>query len=260
MEFKNLIFEKVDNVAVVKINRIEKMNALNSETIDELGIIFTELNKDENVDAIVLTGNGEKAFVAGADIKELNKMDVISGQSMSEKGQKVFSLIENLSKPVIAAVNGYALGGGCELAMSCHFRYASENAVFGQPEVNLGIIPGYGGTQRMSRLINPGRAMEFILTGDMIKSDEALLIGLVNKVFAKEELLEQAIKTAKKIASKGQIAVALSIKAVNATKEISQEDGLKYEASLFGLCCGTQDFMEGTTAFIEKREAKFAKK
>ncbi len=260
MEFKNLILEKVENVAIVKINRIEKMNALNSETIDELEIIFTELNKDENVDAIVLTGNGEKAFVAGADIKELNKMDVISGQIMSEKGQKVFSLIENLSKPVIAAVNGYALGGGCELAMSCHFRYASENAVFGQPEVNLGIIPGYGGTQRMARLINHGRAMEFILTGDMIKSDEALRIGLVNKVFPKEELLEQTIKTAKKIASKGQIAVTMSIKAVNATKEISLEDGLKYEASLFGLCCGTQDFMEGTTAFLEKREAKFVKR
>jgi enoyl-CoA hydratase len=228
--------------------------------MDELRSVFTELNGNENVSVVILTGSGEKAFVAGADIKELNQLEMISGKEFAEKGQETFNIIENLSKPVIAAVNGYALGGGCELSLCCHIRLASENAKFGQPEVNLGIIPGYGGTQRLTRLINSGRAMEYILTGDMIDSAEALRIGLVSKVFPHSELMGKALEMAEKIASKAGNAVRLAVKAVNISDEVSTREGQYYEATLFALCCGTEDFKEGTSAFLEKRKPEFKNK
>ncbi len=258
--YENLLFEKRGNVALVTINRPEKLNALNDATITELEKVFTEIKTDDEIYVAIITGAGEKAFVAGADIKELNQMNVVSGEAMSVKGQKVFDQIENLGKPVIAAVNGYALGGGCELAMACHIRVASAKAKFGQPEVNLGIIPGYGGTQRLARLINPGRALEYILTGDMIDATEALQIGLVNHVYEPEELTDKAFELANKIASKGQIAVRMALKTVLATKETSQSEGQKLEAALFGVCIGSEDFKEGTSAFLEKRKPEFKNK
>ena len=258
--YENLLFEKRGNVALVTINRPEKLNALNDATITELEKVFTEIKTDDEIYVAIITGAGEKAFVAGADIKELNQMNVINGEAMSVKGQRVFDQIENLGKPVIAAINGYALGGGCELAMACHIRVASAKAKFGQPEVNLGIIPGYGGTQRLARLINPGRALEYILTGDMIDAEEALRIGLVNHVYEPEELMDQAFELANKIASKGQIAVRMALKTVLATKETNQSEGQKLEAALFGVCIGSEDFKEGTSAFLEKRKPEFKNK
>jgi len=257
MNYQNLLIEVKDKIAVVTINRPDKMNALNLQTMNELKSAFTELNNNDDVYVVILTGSGEKAFIAGADISELNKLDMISGKEFSERGQEVFNTIENLSKPVIAAVNGFALGGGCEIALACHIRLASDNAKFGQPEVNLGIIPGYGGTQRLTRLINSGRAMEYILTGDMIDANEAYRIGLVNHVYPQNELMNKAIEMSKKIISKGQNAVRLTIKAVNIVDEVSSKEGQNYEASLFALCCGTEDFKEGTTAFLEKRKPAF---
>ena len=257
MNYQNLLIEIKDKIAIVTINRPDKLNALNSQTMSELKSAFTELNNNNEVYVVILTGSGEKAFVAGADISELNKLDMISGKEFSEKGQDIFNTIENLSKPVIAAVNGFALGGGCEVALACHIRLASENAKFGQPEVNLGIIPGYGGTQRLTRLINSGRAMEYILTGDMIDANEAYRIGLVNHVYPLSELMNKAMEMAKKIISKGQNAVRLTIKAVNIVDEVSFKEGQNYEASLFALCCGTEDFKEGTKAFLEKRKPAF---
>lgn len=257
MQFQTLISEIKDSIAVVTINRPDKMNALNSVVMNELKEVFTQLKDNDSVSVIILTGSGQKAFVAGADISELNKLNMIQGKEFSEKGQAVFNLIEQMNKPVIAAVNGFALGGGCELALSCHIRIASDNAKFGQPEVNLGIIPGYGGTQRLTRLINSGRAMEYILTGDMIDSAEALRIGLVNRVFSQAELLDKAFEMANKIASKAQQAIRLAVKAVNICDEVSAAEGQNYEASLFALCCGTEDVKEGTAAFLEKRKPAF---
>jgi enoyl-CoA hydratase len=257
MSYQNLLIEKKGPLAIVKVNRPDKLNALNAVTIDELQNAFSDFKTDDQVKVIILTGSGEKAFVAGADISELNKLDMISGKEFAEKGQSVFNLIESLDKPVIAAVNGFALGGGCELALACHIRIASENAKFGQPEVNLGIIPGYGGTQRLAGLINTGRAMEYILTGDMIDAQEAFRIGLVNHVYPQSELLAKAEDMGNKIISKARHAVRLAVKSVTATKEISQREGLNYEASLFALCCGTEDFREGTGAFLEKRKPVF---
>ncbi|HSP87983.1 MAG TPA: enoyl-CoA hydratase-related protein [Ignavibacteriaceae bacterium] len=257
MSFQNLLIDIKDKIAIVTINRPDKLNALNSQTMAEIKNAFTELNNNSEVYVVILTGSGEKAFVAGADISELNKLDMIKGKDFSEKGQEVFNTIENMNKPVIAAVNGFALGGGCEIALACHIRLASENAKFGQPEVNLGIIPGYGGTQRLTRLINSGRAMEYILTGDMIDANEAFRIGLVNHVYPLSELMNKAMEMAKKIILKGQNAVRLTIKAVNIVDEVSSKEGQNYEASLFALCCGTEDFKEGTTAFLEKRKPAF---
>jgi len=257
MDYQNLLINVKDKIAVVTINRPDKLNALNSKTMSELKEAFTELNTNNEVYVIILTGSGEKAFVAGADISELNKLNMISGKEFAEKGQDVFNTIENLNKPVIAAVNGFALGGGCEIALACHIRLASENAKFGQPEVNLGIIPGYGGTQRLTRLINSGRAMEYIFTGDMIDANEAFRIGLVNHVYPLNELLNKAVEIAKKITYKGQVAIKQSIKAINAAEEMSSKEGQNYEASLFAICCGTEDFKEGTSAFLDKRKPNF---
>jgi enoyl-CoA hydratase len=260
MNYKNLLVDTKGKIAIVKINRPDKLNALNFETLSELQAVFNELKTNPEVFVVILTGNGEKAFVAGADILELNKLDSLEGKKFAEFGQKVFSSIENFDKPVIAAVNGFALGGGCELALSCHIRIASENAKFGQPEVNLGIIPGYGGTQRLTRLVNSGRAMEIILTGDMVDAKEALSIGLVNKVYPITELMNKTFEMAAKISSKGQQAIRFAMKAVRAVNEVSLSQGLNVEASLFALCCGTEDFKEGTNAFLEKRKPSFKNK
>ncbi len=257
MDYENIIFEVKNSIAFVTINRPEKLNALNDKTVNELDDVFRRISADEDINVVILTGSGGKAFVAGADIAELNKLTLLKGREFAEKGQEVFSRIEKLNKPVIAAVNGYALGGGCELALACHIRLASEKAVFGQPEVNLGIIPGYGGTQRLARLINSGRALEYILTGDYINADEAYRIGLVNRVYPPEELMPKAIEMAEKINSKAQIAVRMATKAVVSCNELSESEGLHLEASLFAICCGSEDFKEGTSAFLEKRKPQF---
>lgn len=260
MSYQNLLLEIRDKKAIVTINRPDKLNALNAQTINELENVFSDLGNDDEVFVVIVTGSGEKAFVAGADIAELNRLDVIGAKKFSERGNSVFSRIENFDKPVIAAVNGFALGGGCELALSCHIRLASEHARFGQPEVNLGIIPGYGGTQRLARAINSSRALEYILTGDMINAEEAFRIGLVNKVFPHAELMNKSLELADKIAGKGQQAVRFALKAVRAVHQLSLAQGLNYEASLFALTCGTEDFKEGTSAFIEKRKPVFKNK
>ncbi|NCS88223.1 MAG: enoyl-CoA hydratase [Ignavibacteria bacterium CG2_30_36_16] len=260
MNYQNLLIDVKDNVAVVTINRPDKLNSLNMLTMDELFGAFTWIKSNGNIAVVVLTGKGEKAFVAGADIAELNTLDIIKGREFSERGQQIFNLIENLDKPVIAAVNGFALGGGCELSLACHIRLASANAKFGQPEVNLGIIPGYGGTQRLTRLVNSGRAMELILTGDMIDANEAFRIGLVNHVYPLSELMDKALEMANKIAAKAQQAIRLAVKSVNIVDEVSSKEGQIYEAAMFALCCGTEDFQEGTKAFLEKRKPLFKNK
>ncbi|HVO74791.1 MAG TPA: enoyl-CoA hydratase-related protein [Ignavibacteriaceae bacterium] len=260
MSYKNLNLELKDAVVLIRINRPEKLNALDSETIGELKKIFTEIEKNDQIKAVLLTGAGEKAFAAGADILELSRLNMVEGKVFAEKGQEVFDLIENFPKPVIAAVNGYALGGGCELALACHFRIASENARFGQPELNIGIIPGFGGTQRLTRLINSGRAMEYILTCDSIDASEALRIGLVNKIYKQDELISKSTEIAAKIASKPSNAARSAIKAINAADEMPAKTGMKFEAGLFALCCGTEDFKEGTSAFLEKRKPNFKDK
>jgi enoyl-CoA hydratase len=260
MNYQTLLLDVKESMAVITLNRPDKLNALNAQTIKELNLVLDEIKDNEEVYVVVLTGSGEKAFVAGADIKELNKLDMIGAKEFAETGQMVFNKIEKFDKPVIAAVNGFALGGGCELALACHIRLASDNAKFGQPEVNLGVIPGYGGTQRLARLINTGRALEYILTADMISADEAYRIGLVNKVYTQIELLDKTFEMAKKIIGKGQQAIRLAIKAVKAVDEMSLMEGQNLEASLFALCCGTEDFKEGTSAFLEKRKADFKNK
>jgi enoyl-CoA hydratase len=258
--YETLIYESKDRIGYVTINRPDKLNALNAKAKAELKELFTDLKSDGGIDVVVLTGAGEKAFVAGTDIKELTALDTESGKKFSEGGQAVFNAVENLGKPVIAAINGYALGGGCELALACTIRIAAENAKFGQPEVNLGIIPGYGGTQRLARLVGKGKAMELVLTGDQIDAQEALRIGLVNKVVPLAELKPTAEAVAQKILSKGQVAVRLSLKAINMTQETTLTDGQALEASLFGVCCGSDDFKEGTKAFLEKRKPEFKNK
>ncbi len=257
MQFENLLFEENNNIAKVIINRPDKLNALNNKTLKELNELFSFIQNSDSISVVIITGAGEKAFVAGADIKELAILNSQSGREFSQFGQSVFNKIENCNKPVIAAVNGFALGGGCELALACHIRLASANAKFGQPEVNLGIIPGYGGTQRLTRLIGKGLATEYILTGDMISANNALQIGLVNKVFAPEKLISETEKLAEKIISKGKKAIAASLKSINSVNNLSLEEGLKQEASEFGKCCGSTEFKEGTTAFLEKRKPNF---
>lgn len=257
MNYQNILFEIKNHTGIVTVNRPDKLNALNGQTISELEDVFNSIKNNPEVYVVVITGSGEKAFVAGADIAELNKLDVISAKEFSDKGNRVYRAIERLDKPVIAAVNGFALGGGCELALACHIRIASENAKFGQPEVNLGIIPGYGGTQRLARVINSARALEMILTGDMVSADEAFRIGLANKVYPQNELLSKTLEFADKIAAKGQQAIRFALKAVKAADNISLTEGLAYEASLFALVCGTEDFKEGTAAFLEKRKPQF---
>jgi enoyl-CoA hydratase len=257
MNYQTLSYDVQERIATVTIRRTEKMNALNQQAKAELKAVFTLIKNNQAVDVVVLTGAGDKAFVAGTDIQELSLLNSETAKEFSREGQELFDLIEHLGKPVIAAVNGYALGGGCELALACHIRLASDNAKFGQPEINLGVIPGYGGTQRLARLIGRGRAMELILTGNQIDAQEALRIGLVNRVVPVSELLPLAKRLAEVITAKGQIAVRMALKAVNITQESTLSDGQQLEASLFGVCCDTQDFQEGTRAFLEKRKPEF---
>jgi len=252
-----VLTEVDEGVAVVRINRPDKMNALNASVRKELREVFERIKSDAAVSAVIVTGSGEKAFVAGADIEELSRLNEGTGRTFAEEGQALYNLIETLGKPVIAAVNGYALGGGCELALACHIRIASDRAKFGQPEVNLGIIPGYGGTQRLPRLVGKGRAAELILTGDQIDAAEALRIGLVNKVVPAAELIPAAKQMARVICTKGPRAVGHALRAIQETDERSLNDGQLVEASLFGQCCGTEDFQEGTKAFLGKRKPQF---
>jgi enoyl-CoA hydratase/carnithine racemase len=257
MTYENILLEKKNAIAYVTVNRPKVLNALNAATIEELRAAFHELKHDASVRVVLLTGAGEKAFIAGADIGELAKQESISGKEMAHRGQAVLNLIENLGKPVIACINGFALGGGCELALACTMRLASDNAKLGQPEVKLGILPGYGGSQRLPRLVGRGVAHELILTGEMITADEALRIGLVNRVVELSELLATAEAIAKKIAANAPLAVKYAMEAVERGMEMPQEEGLFLEATLFGLCCATEDMREGTRAFLEKRPAKF---
>jgi enoyl-CoA hydratase len=256
-DLKNILVENRDDIAIVTVHRPDKLNALNAETVNELRTALQGVAADAAVRAVILTGSGEKSFVAGADIAELAQMTPLSGIDVSRQGQDTFRLLETMRKPVIAAVNGFALGGGLELALACHFRVASENAKFGLPEVKLGIIPGYGGTVRLPRVIGRGRALEMILTGDMIDAQEAYRIGLVNHVHPQPELLGAAEQLAKKIAANGPVAVALAIEAVDHGYHASTEDALRLEANLFGLLASTQDMREGMGAFLEKRKANF---
>ncbi len=256
-EFKNLEIRKEENIGWIIINRPDKLNALNQETVKELYKAFTSFQDDSSVKAVLLKGSGEKAFVAGADIKELSGLDLSAGKNYVLEGQRLMSLIENFKKPVIAAVNGYALGGGTELALACHMRIASDNAKMGQPEVKLGLIPGFGGTQRLPRLVGKGAAMEMILSGKTIDAQEALRIGLVNKVVSQEELIPVCEALAKEIIAGGPKAVEYCIKSINQGLDNPLDKGLLLEAELFGETCSTQDSKEGTKAFLEKRKPEF---
>lgn len=249
-----------DGIFTITVNRPEKLNALNAEVITELGKALEQVYQDDSIKAAIITGSGPKAFVAGADITEFKGLDGKSGIALAKKGQdEVFDKIENSPKPIIAAVNGFALGGGCELAMSCHFRLCSDTAKFGQPEVNLGLIPGYGGTQRLTQLIGKGKAMEFMLTGNMIGADEALKLGLVNHVTTAGELLLKTKEILQSIISKAPLAVAAIISLVN-DSSFGKEGGLKKEIAAFGKLFDSEDAREGTTAFLEKRKAIFSGK
>lgn len=251
--YNTIIFETDDlGIATVTVNRPDKLNALNDEVLNELADVFKSIQINEGIKAVIVTGAGDKAFVAGADIKELRDLDERSGRMASQKGQQIFQLIEDTRKPVIAAVNGYALGGGAEMAMACHLRIAGENAAFGLPEVGLGIIPGYGGTQRLSNLIGRAGALEMILTGKQVKAEEALELGLVNEV--DDDPVKVAHSLIKKILKNAPFAIRNAIKAVYHSDNRS---GYQVEADLFGQLCETDDFMEGTSAFLEKRKPEF---
>ncbi len=257
MELKTLLVQKKEGYAIVTINRPDKLNALNNLTITELYSVMKDLNADDSVRAVVLTGSGEKAFVAGADISEINEQDEITGELFALKGQRVFRYIEQMAKPVIAAINGYALGGGCELAMSCHMRICSTKAKFGQPEINLGLLPGYGGTQRLPRLIGRTDALYLLLTGEMIDANRAYDLGLVSEVVELEQLLERAETLAKIISEKPPIAARYILKAVDEGLNMPIDAALNLEAELFGKICATEDMKEGTSAFLEKRKPQF---
>ena len=255
MTYENVKIENRDGVLWITIDRPKVLNALNARTVEEIGRAFEAARTDDAVRAVVVTGSGEKAFVAGADINELAKMTPMVGKFVSEQGQNVFLQIERSPKPVIAAINGFALGGGCELAMACHIRIASDKAQLGLPEVSLGIIPGYGGTQRMARLLGKAKALELICGGERVTAAEAERIGLVNKVVPADQLAAAAEEMAKKIASRSPMAVRAAIEAVNNGSDMPFEDGQLLEATLFGLLCATEDMKEGMKAVLEKRAA-----
>jgi enoyl-CoA hydratase len=258
MSYSTLLLEKrEDGIAVVTINRPDKLNALNAAVIGEIDAVFAELDADKSVRGVILTGAGEKAFVAGADIAELAKATPVEGRALGKRGQHVFERIEWFRAPVIAAVNGFALGGGCELAMACHIRVASENARLGTPEVKLGLICGYAGTQRLPRLVGRGRALEILLTGEMVNAEEAYRIGLVNRVVPKAELMNESVALMKKMIGNAPLSLEYTIHAVNAGADQSFEDAQDGEATLFAVLCSTADKTEGTSAFLEKRPAKF---
>jgi len=253
----NVRTENRDGILVVTIDRPKVLNVLNAQTVDEIYEAFSKARSDDAVKAVIVTGGGEKAFVAGADINELAQKTPITGKETSERGQFILSFIERFPKPVIAAINGFALGGGCELALACHIRIASEKAQIGLPEVSLGIIPGYGGTQRMARLLGKGRALELICTGERVSAGEAERIGLVNRVVPAEQLMAVAEEMARKIMSRGPLAVRAAIEAVMFGSDMPFEQGQFLEATLFGLLCASEDTKEGMKAFIEKRAANF---
>ena len=257
MNFENIILEKKNSIAYVTVNRPKVLNALSMATMEELRAAFTDIKNDAGIRVAILTGSGEKAFIAGADIGELAKQDAVSGKAYTHRGQSVLDLMENLGKPVIACINGFALGGGCEIAMACTMRLASENAKLGQPEVKLGIIPGLGGSQRLPRLVGKGIAMQLVLAGEMITAQEAHRIGLVNEVTAPGELIPRAEAIAQRIIANAPLAVQYAMEAVNHGAEMTLAEGLYLEASLFGVCCATEDKKEGTNAFLEKRPAAF---
>ncbi|WP_297803233.1 enoyl-CoA hydratase-related protein [uncultured Polaribacter sp.] len=257
MNFENILVDKNDSLAQITINRPKKLNALNKATINELNLAFEALEDDNSIRVIILTGSGEKAFVAGADISEFAHFSVDEGRSLAKSGQEMlFDYVENLSTPVIAALNGFALGGGLELAMCCHFRIASDNAKMGLPEVSLGVIPGYGGTQRLPQLVGKGKAMEMIMTAGMISAEESKECGLINQVTTQEELLPLANKIASKIARNSSVAISAAIRAINANFEYGV-NGFDVEIEEFGECFGTKDFSEGTTAFLNKTKPSF---
>ncbi|AMV70447.1 enoyl-CoA hydratase-related protein [Desulfuromonas carbonis] len=258
MEFSNLLLEIEAGVAVVTVNRPAALNALSAAVLEELNSAFGLLRDDPQVACVILTGAGPKAFVAGADIAAMQPLDAVSAASFARLGHALMNRIETFPKPVIAAVNGFALGGGCELAMACDIRLASDNARFGQPEVNLGVIPGFGGTLRLARLVGKGRAKELIFTGDMIDAAEACRIGLANRVVAADQLLPEAKKLAAKIAAKGPLAVRFAKEAIDSGLEMDQDRAGRFEADLFGLCFASADQKEGMSAFLEKRQAKFS--
>ena len=253
----NVQYEKKGSIAYVTVNRPKVLNALNTPTWTDLRAAFEDAKADASVRGVILTGAGDKAFIAGADIGELARIDAFGAEEVSRFGQGVLDFIENLGKPVIAAINGFALGGGCETAMACTIRIAVEHARFGQPEVKLGLLPGGGGTQRLPRLVGKGRALQLILTGDTITAQEAYRIGLVNEVVPAAGLIERAEKILKQIGANAPIAVKFSLEAANKGLETSQAEGLALEASFFGICASTEDKKEGTTAFLEKRAAQF---
>jgi enoyl-CoA hydratase len=258
--YENLIYEKRDGIAFVTFNRPKVLNALNRKTMEELQQVFLDARADEAVRVLILTGAGEKSFVAGADIGELSQQTPVSGKEFSLFGQGVIHLLGTMGKPSICAINGFALGGGCEIALACTIRIASKTAKLGQPEVKLGIIPGYGGTQRLARLCGKGVAHELCLKGEMIGAEEAQRIGLVNHVYEPEELLPAAEALAKKIIANAPVAVKYAMEAIERGTEMPLEEGLFLEATLFGLACATEDMREGTRAFLEKRVAKFVGK
>jgi enoyl-CoA hydratase len=257
MSYQNLLVEKKDGVVIVTVNRPDKRNALNDRTMEELDSAFTAFAGDHETRGVILTGAGDKAFVAGADIGELSTQSPVQGKERSIRGQGILDKIENLGKPVIAAVNGFALGGGCELAMACHVRIASENARLGTPEVKLGIMCGYAGTQRLARLVGKGRALEILLTGEMVDAEEAHRIGLVNKVVPQDKLLAEAEALLRTMLANGPVSLRFTLEAVNAGLEMPFAQAQYLEATLFGLICTTGDMQEGTKAFLEKRPPKF---
>ncbi len=257
MNFENLLVIVKDGIATLTVNRPDKLNALNDQVVSQLHAAADLLRADDLVKGVILTGSGTKAFIAGADIGDLAKQGVLEGRRRSLAGQAMLRAFETMGKPVIAAVNGYALGGGCELAMACHVRIASENAKFGQPEVKLGITPGYGGTQRLPRIVGKGNALHLLLTGEQIDAREALRIGLVSNVVAADQLLDEAEKLMRTILANGPLAVQLVMDAVDRGLEMTLEEGLALEADAFGLVAATQDMKEGLTAFLEKRAARF---
>ena len=260
MSYQTLLLETRDGIAVLTINRPDKLNALNDQVVSELHQAAQALRADPAVRGVILTGAGAKAFVAGADIGDLAKQGVLDGRRRSRDGQQMLFAFERMGKPVLAAVNGFALGGGCELAMACHIRIASENARFGQPEVNLGITPGYGGTQRLPRIVGKGNALYITLTGEHVGAADALRMGLVSRVVPQDQLMAEAEKLMRTIVSKGPAALALTIEAVDRGLETTLEEGLRIEADAFGLVASTSDMREGLTAFLEKRQAKFTGK
>ena len=257
MNYENILYDKKAGIATITFNRPKVLNALNRKTVEELQTALLDARDDATMRVLILTGAGEKAFVAGADVGELAQQTPVNGKEFSLFGQRVFHLLETIGKPSICAINGFALGGGCELALSCSIRVASKSAKLGQPEVKLGILPGYGGSQRLTRLCGKGMAHELCLTGEMISAEEALRIGLVNHVYEPAELLTAAEAMAKKIIANGPIAVKFTMEAIGRGLEMPLEEGLFLEATLFGVACATEDMREGTKAFLEKRPAVF---